>query len=942
MMRTLPLLIAVLLAGCGRSAPPEVVPCVGLPCDLFADLGAWQLRGLAADAHAGLPEPAETTELLEDFEGEGPWAFGEEPGAAIGGAPGSRHLLLTTESKLRPRWRSPIRALRAGRRYTLSWREALDGITPPRRVPPLRAGVSVEFFSVPRSVEEPETWLAEPANAKKAKLTPPKAGQWRPAEGRSPWRAQQRAFRAPPRATHLQIVVGGGPLRKGGAGSRLEVDDISLTSAPAAAWTGLGADAWQEPGADPLQYRARAKHRVHRHANEVRDVVLSPAPSALIRSVRLPEEARLDLGYGFVPGGSGPAVSFAVTLVDEGGRRHSLVADKLRGSRTANWRDAAVDLGAWGGQTVTLELETSGRPPPSDPVEAAARQPEANAVWTTARLEHLSRKGKLAVLVMIDTLGARHASGWEGKRRTTPNLQRIGKEGVLYGEARSPAPWTLPSSASYLTGLSPDEHGAGEQLGRDHWSRRPLLNEFDTLPELLKRAGWDTRAWINNTFLTSQVTQLDQGFSRYVDYGSRTDRGGSKIGMNAVVKELGRTAGDRFLLVHLMDPHLPYRPPQEFLDRFVDPTYKGPLINGRNYRAVQDLWRMKLRPKKKGRKHLLDLHEAAIAFADQQVGRVYDAARATGQDLLFIVTSDHGEEFWEHGSFDHGHSLFDELLHVPLVVYETGKRADVVHQPVDVTGVFGTVLRFAGLDPGDRPSLPRKDTDAVLHASPTLYGVRQRSVEQDGWKYIVRQPHSGSRHRRVRNDPLHLLFNLDEDPGEAADRMLESPGRALAMHRLVVDEALPGFPGAWFVWVGPGEDPVDVTWTMTGGDGWHPDVTDLPWPTPDGVAPARGALGVKRDVTEEASTITLSVAHRPTLLLLEPARFEGDVTVRMGEGQDLPPPARFTGEDLLGFIDAGEPGPVLGRLAGEARSHGDVDAPNEGDLEALRALGYMD
>ena len=941
-MRTLQLLLAAAMAGCTCAEPPAAGPCAELPCDLFAELDTWQIEGLAASVQSGLPEPAESTDLLEDFEGEGPWQFAGGEGASVAGEAGDRRLVLVTESRDRPAWRSSARPVEPDRRYSLSWREALDGITPPRRVPRLKAGVSVEFFRVPPTVEDVEAWLADPVHAARAKLPPSKAAQWRPAEGRVPWRTELRSFRSPPKATHLRIVVGGGPHKGGGRGSQLEVDDLALRSAPAPAWMGRGADAWQIPDAGPLQYRARGDHRAHRHANEVRDVVLSPAPSALRRSLDLPRDARLDLGYGLVPGAQGPAVSFRATLIEADGARHDLLQDKVRGGSLARWKDSEIDLAAWGGRHVTLELVTGGRPAPTDPSAAVARQPEARAAWTSARLEHTTDRGKLAILVIIDTLGARHASGWEGRRKTTPNLQRIGRDGIHYGEARAPAPWTLPSSASYLTGLAPDEHGAGEQLGRDHWSRRPLLPEFETLPEHLREAGWDTRAWINNTFLTSQVTRLDQGFARYVDYGSRTDRGGSKVGIDVVLEELERTAGDRFLLVHLMDPHLPYKPPQPFLDRFVDPTYKGPLINGRNYRAVQNLWRMKLRPKQKGRRHLLDLHEAAVAFADQQVGRVYDAARATGQDLLFIATSDHGEEFWEHGSFDHGHSLFDELLHVPLVVYETGETVATVQRPVDVTGLFGTVMNFAGLDPGEAAALPRRDEDAALFANPTLYGVRQRSVEQDGWKYIVRQPHSGYKHRRVRNDPMHLLFHLDEDPGEKTDRMSQSPARALAMHRLVVEQALPGFPGAWFLWVGPGDDPVEMTWTMTGGDGWHPDITDLAWPTPDGVAPEGGTLSAKRGVDGDVASVMLRVVHRPTLLLLAPARAEGEVTVTMADGSVLPPPARASAEELLARIDAGEPGPLLGRLAGEVRGAGGMDAPNEGDLEALRALGYMD
>jgi arylsulfatase A-like enzyme len=933
------LLLPWSLIGCGD--PPDPGPCVALPCDLLGDGSQWQVEGLAAAVRAGLPEPSESTHLLQDFEADVEWVV-EGEGGSVEGDPGTRRLVLKTPKGVRPVWRSKAVPVDPGHRYTLTWREALFGVGPPKRLPRVRAGVSVEFYNVSRSIEDPVAWLDDPTNRARSKQSPSKAGQWRPAAGRSPWTLESRSFRPPPIVTHARVVVAGGPYRASKDKSHLEVDDLVLRSSPTPAWTARDVDQWQDPDDGPLAFHARARHTAHRHATEIRDVVLAPAPSTLRRSLVVPKGARLDLGYGLAPGSRGPAVSFDATLIDEDGVRHPLHRGTVQGPYLAKWRDADIDLELWAGDRVTLELTTTGRDAPEATLDAVARMAEARAVWTGVRLEPRDTPGRLAILVVVDTLGAKHASGWGGTRKTTPNLERIGREGLHYGEARAPGPWTLPSVASYLTGLSPDEHGAGEQLGRDHYDRRPLLPEFDTLAETLRADGWDTRAWINNKYLSSEITRLDQGFERYIDYGIRTERGGSQAGMNGVVEELSRTAGDRFLLVHLMDPHLPYKPPKKFMKRFVDPTYKGPLLGGKNYRAVQDLWRMKLKPKKKGRKHLLDLHEAAVAFADSQVGRVYDAAKATGQELLFIATSDHGEEFWEHGSFDHGHSLFDELLHVPLVVHRTDQTPGKVTTPVDVTGVFGTVLDFAGLPHDGSASLPIADTDGPVHGRPTLYGVRQRSVEKDGWKYIVRQQSTGRRHRRVRNDPIHLLFNMKKDPQEKKNRMRQAPGRARKLHRAVVEESLDGYPGAWFVQVGPGEEPLEMTWSMTGGDGWRPDVTDFPWPADDGVEPKTAPLVVKRDVTDDTAVVSLVVHSRPTLILLEAGPTEGDVQVTVDGEVVALPTTRFAQADLLARLDAGTPGALIGRLDGEALGGSTTSGPSEADLEALRALGYMD
>lgn len=933
------LLPLLLLVSCGPfGAPRDPGPCPQLPCDLLLHPEAWAPGGLAASVVAGLPEAPERTDLLVDFEvDEG--TFGGGPGGEYAGEPGTRRLVLTTQERDRPWWQSAPVPVEAGRRYALAWRTANFGVRPPKRLPKLKAGVSVEFYAVPKQVEDPAAFLADATNRRRTRRQLEKGAHWRPAEGSAPWGTEFRSFRPLGAVTHLLVRVGGPPAVGGGVGTRLEVDDLSLRSSPAPAWADRGRDTWQDPGAHPLQWRARGEHDAHRHANEIRDLLLAPAPSTLRQALVVPEGAQLDLGYGLSRGETGPPVTFEATLLDDDGVRHVLHRASVKAPRKAPWQDARVDLTAWAGESVTLELKTSGREAPADPLAGVARQPEGRAGWTRVRLEP-STPGRLVVLVIVDTLGAHHASGWKGKRNTTPNLQRIGAEGTLYAEARAPAPWTLPSVASYLTGLSPDVHGAGEQLGRDHYARRPVSAATDTLAERLRAEGWDTRAWINNTFLTSQITGLDQGFGSYLDYGSRTERGGSKVGMDLVVDELRRPAGDRFLLVHLMDPHLPYKPPQEYIDRFVDPAYRGPLKNGKDYKAVKALWRMKLKPKKKGRKHLRELHEAAVAFADSEVGRVYDAAKASGQEMLFIVTSDHGEEFWEHGFFDHGHSLFDELLHVPLVLHRTGQEPAVVSSNVDVTGVFGSVLDFAGIDRGEAPALTPVDAAVPTHARPTLYGVRQRSVERDGWKYILRHPHTGRRHRRVRPDPQHLLFDRTTDPDETVDRLAAAPERAVAMHRAVVEEALTGQSGAWYAWVGPGEEPVEFTWTMTGGDGWHPDITDFPWPRADGQPVERQALRVKRESTDATSTVRLRVQQRPTLVLLSPKGQEGEVQVQVGGSEPRPILEATSSAALLAGLESSAPS--VGRLAGTLRGRAGGNAPDAADLEALRALGYVD
>ena len=948
-MRALSLLLGLLVAACGR-ATLDPGPSAGSSLDLLRDLTQWQVEGVAATALRGLPEAGQRQELQESFDAGQTGVFGGGDGGSLEGDPGQRRIVLRTSQAARPRWLSRALPVDTDRDYTLQWRSTWQGVMPPLHRPKEPAGLSVLFFTRPGGAEgsgprgrsgAERNGPGEPTGDTAPPQRLPADLAWRPAEGSAPWTLQERSFRAPHGVTHLQIVATGGPWDPAFPGSRVEIDDIELRSQPTPAWRGRGHDVRQRSPEHPLRFRARGRHPAHAGADEVRDVVIAPAPTRLLRRLRIPAGAHLELGYGLVPGSPGPAVTFEAALIGSDGREHSLMRREVGGQGLVPWRDDSIDLQRWGGQDVTLELRTSGRATSAEPWLSLARQPEARAAWTSARLEQRGGGGRLAILVVIDTLGARHASGWGASRPTTPNLQRIGEQGAWFEEARAPSPWTLPSAASYLTGLSPDAHGAGAQRGRHHWNRRPLAPGTRTLARRLRDAGWSTRAWINNKYLSSRLTGLDQGFERYVDYGSRGTRGGSRRGVQAVLDELEQSAGDRFLFVHLLDPHLPYLPPEPFQGRFIDPAYGGPFLKGLDYGPTRALWTGQLEPTQADRTHLRDLHEAAIAYADHEVGRMYDAALATGQELLFVVTSDHGEEFWEHGSFDHGHSLFDELMHVPLVLHRTGQAPSRMHRTVDASRLAGSILEFAGLDPGGLLPLPSGEDGGPVFGSSTLYGQQQRSVELEGWKYIARQPHAGQPHRRAPTGPTHLLFDLRDDRAEAADRTVDEPQRAAAMHGLLVGEALTGAGGAFFAWVGPGADPVELSWSLEGAEGWSPDVTDLPWPDPAGAAEPGEDLSVEIDAGEAPSTARLTVRRRPTLILLQPRQGGGAVTARVnGVATPLGEPITATG--ILELVHSMEPSVVIGQVAGELRAVDDDEAPLDHDLEALRALGYMD
>ena len=841
------------------------------------------------------------------------------------------------------------------RSYTISWAEAGRDIKNPRKSPPVPAGVSVAFYKVPRRHhDDPGAWLGAPDaatgdatdHAQAARVRSPRAARWRPAEGSFPWREVSHSFRPRHGATHAVVTVAAGRATSR-RGSRFWLDDLELVGSVAAAWESRAANVWREPGAASLLRRARNQHPAHADGRDLRDALLAPAPSLLRTRVRVPAGGRLEVGFGLMPGTGSRLrrVRFRVTVVDEGGARHELLDRRARGSYRPLWQDESLDLARFAGRLVTLELETSGRATPEDPLAAVARQPESRAAWSDLRLVGAPERSRLAVFVLIDTLAAKHASGWGADAATTPELQRIGRDSRVFRRALAPSPWTLSSIASFLTGLKPGVHAAGEARGRDHWNRRRVSPAVETVAERLRDAGWDTRAWINNPFLAPRNSGLDQGFRRYVDYATRGSEHAAAPAIDAAIAELERgSSDDRLLFVHLLDPHGPYLPDDDAREAFVDPTYQGQFAGGLEDGVYQDVVRQKIELTDGDKAHLERLHHGVISWVDGQIGRLWDAARASGDELLFIATADHGEEFWEHGLFEHGHGLHDELIHVPLLVHQEG-LGGVVDQAVPAVGVAGTLLDFAGLE-HDLPRLPGPGESRAVHFGHNLYGLRQQGVEVDGWKYVLRHAWAGKAHRRAHDAaPRHRLHLLAEDPGESTNRVADQPERARALHERVVREALDGHPGAWFVLAQP-DVPVTLRFTEARA-GWRRDVFDFPWPG----GREDEQLGVRR--RQGAEELELTIAGGPVLILLNPAG-EGDaVRLRsapevaglpvdgMLPGGRTPPDALMA--RIAARIDSGLPFVEVGRLPGVPRGTAPAAAgPSDADLDALRALGYVE
>ena len=282
------------------------------------------------------------------------------------------------------------------------------------------------------------------------------------------------------------------------------------------------------------------------------------------------------------------------------------------------------------------------------------------------------RTVKHVILITVDTLRADALSVYD-PRRTTPTFDALAEDSVVFGSAMSPSPWTKPSVVSLMTGLHPSVHGVTAVDS-------PVPTGVNTLAELFRSSGYHTAAFVSNPLL-SPGGGIGQGFEHFV-HSPRPSRGhsvGAEVAAGFVANGLSGRVPDKqltdlaadylaahserplFLWLHLFDPHMPYNP-------LVPPS--DPQAPFDFFSAMREVRYGSVTLGPAGKARVRVLYDAEVSQVDDNLHtmvtrlktlEIYDAS-------LLAVTSDHGEEFWEHGSLEHGHSLYEEVLRVPLLV----------------------------------------------------------------------------------------------------------------------------------------------------------------------------------------------------------------------------------------------------------------------------------
>ena len=402
------------------------------------------------------------------------------------------------------------------------------------------------------------------------------------------------------------------------------------------------------------------------------------------------------------------------------------------------------------------------------------------------------------LLLTVDTLRADHLSGYGYPRATSPVLDRLAAEGVRFSLAQTQWPKTGPAFASLLTATYPKDNGIVREIGTPlPCSRRLLAEELEDL-------GYQTRAVVANGAVGREFF-FDQGFEEFVE-AWKGAAGESDIEVATRAGHVTDLALDLvagvdpkrplFLWVHYLDPHMPYRPPEEAKDRFQDDGVFAPgaplLVDRSKHRRVSGgIGRSQVIEGREDLAFYVARYDAEVAYTDREIGRLLDGLRARGlyDRMLTVFTADHGESLGDHDYyFDHGMLPFQDCMRVPLAVRWPGvvpPRVD--DDAIELLDLAPTLLEAAGkrLDRGGWAQgssrigrlLGRERTAGELAFSEAGQATRRRWMKAvtDGRFKLIWVPTQQEQRRVAGVDVSFALYDLLADPGELRNVAAEHP-----------------------------------------------------------------------------------------------------------------------------------------------------------------------
>ncbi len=507
---------------------------------------------------------------------------------------------------------------------------------------------------------------------------------------------------------------------------------------------------------DSLLYGAHPQLDRAERADDRRDAILIPGPSRWRTRVTIPSGGRFEAGLAAGEGsGNAPPPKIAFAFLPDAEESKKPAESRIETTidpAAQGWLDWAWDLSRQSNRSGWFEIDAT--PSPGGWIHLG----DPHFVPTEGRPTAPS-----VLLISIDSL-RRDTIG-----RVTPNLDELAARGWPVLTAIAPSPWTLPSHASLLTGLDPVHHGVVGET-------RALPAGLPTIAQHFRDHGYRTMAMVSAPYLDSDYG-FAQGFDRYDDWtlkvsgheASHKSGGAEKVVEQAIEWFTDYSALPLFVFLHIWDPHYDYRPPPPFDTRF-DPRYRGD-ADGSFEALSADYSARDL-------EHVRALYDGEVAWTDTLIGHLLDRLDDLGRldRTALVITSDHGEEFYEHGNKGHGNELVPEVLEVPVIIGPTlGSSLPVPGhrgRPHSLLDVAATISVLAGLPPlGTADGTPignRLDTtppEAGVWSVASWGGRLRQACVTGRWAYINE---GCDRPPRLYDRTIDTGWKRDMAPGQSA------------------------------------------------------------------------------------------------------------------------------------------------------------------------------
>ncbi len=447
-----------------------------------------------------------------------------------------------------------------------------------------------------------------------------------------------------------------------------------------------------------------------------------------------------------------------------------------------------VLLVALGGCGSAVDPAPSGKPNAIDDTPVTSKQRTDDPSKDTSA--KLSRNNYNLVFVSFDALQAAHVGCLGYPRNVTPTIDSFAVSGFNFRNAISVSSWTVPSSMTWFTGVFPSEHRMTNKYAVYNPPVTKIANlkelspDLVTLADVLKQQGYATGGFTGNAGVSGGFG-YEQGFDEY--YYDKGRFGRMDESFPRALEWLTANKDKKFFLfLHGYDVHGQSTPPGGFDYRFVDDDYDRRYTGAELEQEIlreEGLEKGELTMRDEDVRFWRAIYDEKIQRTDAEFKNFLAEFTKLGlsDKTIFVLTSDHGTEFYEHRRFDHGFTLYQELIHVPLIIYLPGRTTAVtIDDRVSSIDIMPTVLDLLGIDPPEQvkrqlrgqslvPAMQHSSVkrDVFSETNYREYTYKRSIIAPDGWKLIY------TLELRTRE-----LYNLTDDPGETKNLAESNPDKA--------------------------------------------------------------------------------------------------------------------------------------------------------------------